>query len=63
MKKIEITFMQDGSCTIEAKGFNGSGCLDATAPFEEALGIVTDRKKKPEYHVVTTAKKQNVIKR
>lgn len=62
-KTIELTFTPDGGCTIEAKGFNGNGCLEATAPFEQALGLVVERKKKPEFHVAASIKKQNVMKR
>jgi Protein of unknown function (DUF2997) len=35
---------------IEAVGFKGKGCEAATKAIEEALGIVKDRKKKPEYN-------------
>lgn len=38
-----------GEVKIEAEGFEGLSCLEATQPFEEALGIVqSDRTYKPE---------------
>ncbi|MFN6456114.1 MAG: DUF2997 domain-containing protein [Nostoc sp. EfeVER01] len=38
-----------GEVKIEAEGFEGLSCLEATQPFEEALGIVQgDRIYKPE---------------
>jgi hypothetical protein len=54
MKSITITFKEDGSTTIEAEGFKGNGCTDATAAYEKALGVVSKRKKKPEYHSVAS---------
>ena len=38
-----------GEVKIEAEGFEGLSCLEATQPFEEALGMVKgDRIYKPE---------------
>lgn len=40
-----------GEVKIEAEGFEGLSCLEATQPFEEALGVVQgegDRVYKPE---------------
>ncbi|MCC5670444.1 hypothetical protein VF14_00100 [Nostoc linckia z18] len=38
-----------GEVKIEAEGFEGLSCLEATQPFEEALGVVEgDRTYKPE---------------
>lgn len=50
MKTIEITFAGDGKFKIEAIGFKGKGCEQATADFEKALGAVTSDSKKPEYY-------------
>jgi hypothetical protein len=49
-KSIEIEFAENGDVKIEAVGFKGQGCEAATKAIEEALGIVKDRKKKPEYN-------------
>jgi len=48
-EQIHIDIAPDGSLTIEAKGFSGNGCLQATAALEQALGSVTTRERKPEY--------------
>jgi hypothetical protein len=50
MKEIIIEVAPNGQVTIEAVGFKGKSCDAATAAFEDALGTVSDKKKKPEYH-------------
>lgn len=47
MKEIIITVKPDGSTVIEAAGYTGRDCLKATKPFEDALGVITQRKLKP----------------
>ncbi|MBD2458358.1 DUF2997 domain-containing protein [Nostoc sp. FACHB-87] len=37
-----------GEVKVEAEGFEGLSCLEATQPFEEALGVVGDRTFKDE---------------
>jgi hypothetical protein len=32
-----------GEVRVEAEGFDGLSCLEATQPFEEALGMISDR--------------------
>lgn len=49
MTEIIIDFMPDGEVKMEGKGFQGKSCDEAMADFEKALGVVTDRKNKPEY--------------
>jgi hypothetical protein len=49
MRSIEITFTATGETKIEAIGFKGKGCQQATADFEKALGAVESDSKKPEY--------------
>jgi hypothetical protein len=48
---------------VEAKGFNGVGCTDATKVFEQALGSVEDRKKKPEFFTQQVNQSKNTLKR
>lgn len=55
MKSIEITCKADGTIQVEAIGFKGKGCQQATADFEKALGQVTSDNKKPEFHQKQTA--------
>ena len=49
MKQIIIEVSADGSLKIETKGFKGAECEKATKAMEEALGVASDRKKKPEF--------------
>lgn len=50
MKSIEITCKADGTIQVEAVGFKGKGCQQATADFEKALGAVQNDTKKAEFH-------------
>lgn len=45
-KRIEITFDEQGNPTVEAFGYTGGECKQATAPFESAAGKVLERKMK-----------------
>ncbi len=50
-KKIIVSFEKETgeNTVIEAQGFEGGACLDATLALEKALGgEVTERTKKPE---------------
>lgn len=52
-KEIIVTIDQLGNSTVEAVGFKGKGCTDATAAIEAALsggGGTVDRKMKPEFN-------------
>ena len=51
MKQIAITISPVGKPKVEAIGFNGQGCEQATKGIEAALsgGNVQDRDFKPEY--------------
>jgi hypothetical protein len=55
-KMIEFTFEDDGTVKIEASGFQGGSCEQATRPFEEALGVVRgQRQLKPEHRLAAIA--------
>lgn len=54
MKKIVITFEDDGTVHIEAEGFAGKACLEATKPYEQDFGGVTKRTMKQEGNVQRT---------
>lgn len=45
-KRIEIVIDEEGNPVIEAFGYTGGECKQATAPFEEAAGTVVERKMK-----------------
>jgi hypothetical protein len=47
---IEITVTPEGDIAIEGVGFKGADCEHATRYMEEALGVVEQRSRKPEYH-------------
>jgi hypothetical protein len=49
MKTIQILFGPDGEVEIEAIGYQGKGCKDATRFLEEALGTEKDTKQKVEW--------------
>ena len=57
-RSIEILIAPDGTLTIDAVGFKGADCDQATKFLEQALGVVNHRAKKPEYHQSRTAKRQ-----
>ncbi len=50
MKEIELVINPDGSTSIEALGFEGKVCEDATRELEKALGETTESKRKGEYY-------------
>ncbi len=49
-KTIEIIVGTTGEIQIDAVGFRGPDCEKATKFLEEALGVVGNKIKKPEYH-------------
>jgi hypothetical protein len=49
MHEIIIDFEETGEVKLEGKGFQGKSCDEAMGHFEKALGVVSDRKNKPEY--------------
>ncbi|MEJ2672344.1 MAG: DUF2997 domain-containing protein [Deltaproteobacteria bacterium] len=49
MSEIIIDFLSDGQVSMEGKGFQGKSCDEAMGHFEKALGVVSNRKNKPEY--------------
>jgi hypothetical protein len=58
-KRIEITCKTDGTFEIEAFGFEGNSCEQATRDFEKALGNKDiRRKRKSEYFNVSITTQQ-----
>ena len=47
---IEVTVSPAGVIQIDAQGFAGADCEQATRFLEEALGTIGTRTKKPEFH-------------
>jgi len=48
-KSIEVTVAPDGELKIDALGFKGAGCEQATRFLEQALGAVSERSRKREH--------------
>jgi hypothetical protein len=38
LQEIDVYIEKDGSVRLEVRGVKGGGCLDITAPLEQALG-------------------------
>ena len=49
MPSVFIEITPEGETTVEAQGYQGAGCKDATRAIENALGTTTKDVKKPEY--------------
>jgi len=47
---IEVIVSPAGDIQIDAVGFKGADCEKATRYLEEALGVVSHKVTKPEYH-------------
>jgi hypothetical protein len=60
---IEIVVSSAGEFTIEGVGFKGAGCEKATKFLEEALGVVSTKVKKPEFHQQAVVQKQQQLGR
>jgi hypothetical protein len=50
-KQIKILYGPNGEIEIEAVGYKGKGCKEATKFLEEALGTEKDTKQKAEWFV------------
>jgi len=54
--KIEVIVSPQGEVKIDAIGYKGPACEKATRFLEGALGVITNRVKKPEYLVRNTTR-------
>lgn len=50
MKEVVVTVTPDGRIEMEAVGFKGKSCVDATEWLEKLLGETKERKFRPEYY-------------
>ncbi|QEG24779.1 DUF2997 domain-containing protein [Mariniblastus fucicola] len=50
MRTIEVTVSPDGQSKVEAIGYQGNTCREATKVFREALGASKTETKKPELY-------------
>ena len=53
-KIIEVTVSPKGETTIQARGFTGEQCRDATRSLESALGMRTREQLTGEFHAPVT---------
>ena len=60
-RTIEIIIGTTGEIQIDAVGFKGPDCEQATKFLEEALGVVEQKTKKPEYHQHGTSVRQQKL--
>jgi hypothetical protein len=49
-QSIEVVVQASGELAIEAYGFKGADCEKATAFLEQALGVIANKRRKPEFH-------------
>jgi hypothetical protein len=49
MKQITIQVSPEGEITIEAVGYRGASCEQATRALEKALGVPGKRTRKPDF--------------
>jgi hypothetical protein len=56
-RSIEIIIAPDGTLSVDAVGFKGADCEQATKFLETALGLTCNKQRKPEYH--QTRQRQN----
>lgn len=49
MKKLKVLIAKDGKVTVEAEGYTGPSCAEATRKVAEALGKLDWGRAKPEY--------------
>lgn len=53
-KRVEILYGPNGEVVVEAIGFKGKSCKEATKFLEEALGTEIDVKQKIEWHLTNS---------
>ena len=61
-QRIEITVTPEGETSVETKGFAGSACKAASAPYEDALGSKTAERLTPEFHAAEQVGEQERLR-
>jgi len=61
MKRIAIDIGPDGTLSIDAVGFSGPDCEQATQFLEEALGTTVARQLKPEHRQRATVQRRQQL--
>lgn len=60
-RRILVKVSPTGEITVEADGFQGKGCVDATTAIEEALGTRTARGLKPQFQRQQATQERQII--
>lgn len=60
-RTIQIIIGTTGEIQIDAVGFQGPDCAQATKFLEEALGVLAKKLKKPEYHQRSNTARQQKL--
>ena len=47
---VTVEISSDGTVQVQTAGFTGAACQKATAALEQALGVVVQDNKTPEFH-------------
>jgi hypothetical protein len=50
MQQIKVEIDENGKIEIEALGYEGNSCEEATQWLEESLGLIVHTEHKPEYY-------------
>ena len=61
MKLIKVKVGPQGKIQVEAEGFTGGECLEATRAIEEALGLVKERELKGEFYLAQTEAQAHLL--
>ena len=59
-KRIKVLISPEGEVTVEAIGYKGKACEEATRGIEKMLGSVTEKKFKPERYAAGSSVAQKV---
>lgn len=61
-KEIVVVIDTDGNVSVDAIGFHGEGCAEATKAITDTLGETLSEKKKPEYYEKSIQKEVHRIR-
>lgn len=53
-RKVTLIIEENGAVQMDVEGVKGKACTELTADVEDALGVVTKRTKKAEYHQIVS---------
>lgn len=62
MKKIRVEISKSADVTVSVEGASGGECAALTQSVEQALGVVSDQTKTPEWYAATASQNVEVRK-